>query len=301
MPNAKHYSHIAIIFNPNSTGDAPAIAKKTQTSLRKYIDNNKISLIPTEYAGHAREIANEVAGRFAHPLIISVSGDGGYHEVINGVIDAQTAGSAKKPVVTVIGAGNANDHYRVVHKQKPITKAILNEPRRIDLLKVSLTPKRGVSKSYYAHSYAGIGVTPLVAEELNRHKLNIIKEAKIIITALFTIRPTKIKVDKTHKKIDSLIFANISQMAKVLTLTDDNSLHDGQFEVMEIPHTSIFGLLGVLIRAATVGLRNQPKHDSYEFTLLEDHPLQVDGEIIKCSKNDTVTVTVAKDIVTSLI
>jgi diacylglycerol kinase (ATP) len=302
MGNSKPFTRILIIFNPNSTGDAPAIAKETAQSLQSHYKKEQILLSPTKHAGHATTIAEQAARLYSRPLIISVSGDGGYHEVINGVRSAIDSGKAKDPVVTVIGAGNANDHYRVVHKKRTISEIIDNEPQPIDLIKVIVSPQDGSRpKQYYAHSYVGIGLTPRIAEELNRNKLNPIKEVKIILQALFSIRPTKIEHGGKKYSVDSLIFANISQMAKVLTLTDNNSLHDGKFELIDIKHTNIFGLLLTLLRAATVGLKRQPKSDNYSFALLEDHPLQIDGEIIQCKKNDSVTVSSAKNAVTSLL
>ena len=38
---------------------------------------------PTERAGHARDLAKQAAGT-GRPLIVSVSGDGGYNEVVDG-------------------------------------------------------------------------------------------------------------------------------------------------------------------------------------------------------------------------
>lgn len=300
MKNAKLFSHFAIIYNPNSTGDAPATAKKLQRALRRVVEKDKVLLMPTEYAGHAREIAREIANKHPRPLLISVSGDGGYNEVINGVLSARQSGKSKNPVVTVIGAGNANDHYRVVHKKRSLQEMLDREPRTIDLLKATKRSDSEITDVFYAHSYIGVGITPLIAEELNRNKLNPIKEIRILVKALTTIRPTKLHYDGKDRSIDSLVFANIAQMAKVLTLTDNNSLHDGRFEVIEVPHTNIFGLLASLLRAATVGLKKQPKHEEFTFSLREDHSLQIDGELFECRKGDTIKVAVARDAITTL-
>ncbi len=300
MKNVKLYSHFAIIYNPNSNGDAPAIAKEICKTLSKSVDTKTIIMLPTKAAGHAILLARNAAIDYPHPLIISVSGDGGYNEVINGVIEAIRSQSKCNPVVTVIGAGNANDHYRVVHKQQTISEMITNIPSKIDLLRVTLDEPGKEQQVRYAHSYVGIGLTPLIAEELNRNKLNFFKEIKIMITALYSIRPTRIEHQGKKLLIDSLVFANISQMAKVLTLTDDNSLHDGQFEVIEIKHTTIFGLLVTLIKAATIGLKKQPKSKEYSFSLLEDHPLQIDGEVVSCKQNTRIKVEVARSIISSL-
>ncbi|PLS81854.1 diacylglycerol kinase [Candidatus Saccharibacteria bacterium] len=301
MKSVKQFSLFAIIFNPNSTGDAPSIAKRLRHSLQSVADKRTIRLVPTEYAGHAEMIAYDIACSEAHPLIISVSGDGGYNEVINGVRRAKADNKAKDPVVTVVGAGNANDHYRVVHKRSSLLKRLDKAPRSIDLIRVDVLLPDGKSLIRYAHSYVGVGITPLVAEELNRHKLHPLKELQIIVKTLLTSRSTKIRQDGHVRAVDSLIFANIQQMAKVLTLNDSNSLHDGKFEVVELPHTNIFGLLRTLITSATVGLKAQPKREEYTFTLLKKGSLQVDGELLPCEAESEITVTVAKDAVQILL
>jgi diacylglycerol kinase family enzyme len=66
-----------------------------------------MELLPTDFAGHARDLARSVAVS-GGPLIVSVSGDGGYNEAVNGVLDVP----ASRAVCTVLPAGNANDHHR---------------------------------------------------------------------------------------------------------------------------------------------------------------------------------------------
>lgn len=299
MNKAATYCAIKIIFNPNSTGDAPALAKKTAKDLKKKVDKDVVELVPTKYAGHAEKLAYDFSKKYKKPLIISVSGDGGYHEVVNGVLKAKEDKVAKNPVVTVVGAGNANDHYRTV-VQKPVHIALDHEPKVIDLLRITI--RSGNKETVrYAHSYAGIGITPRVAEELNRHKLNMFKEFNIIRRALFHDRPLEVEIDGKRVKMESLLFANIVEMAKVLTLNDKNSLHDGKFEVVEIRYENRLKLLRTLIRAATLGLKQQPRYKTFSFTMCEDSPIQADGEITALKNGTRVTISVAKDALTTLI
>lgn len=66
------FSHIAIIFNPKSSGDskkqAQALHKKLQTALRRVT----IETIPTKHAGHAELLAYELAKKHANPLIVTL-------------------------------------------------------------------------------------------------------------------------------------------------------------------------------------------------------------------------------------
>ncbi len=66
-----------------------------------------VDLVPTEHAAHATELSRTAAGA-GSPLVVSVSGDGGYNEVVNGVRQAGNERAAS----AVLAAGNANDHRR---------------------------------------------------------------------------------------------------------------------------------------------------------------------------------------------
>ena len=85
------FDRIVIIFNPQSTGDAPrARPGSSRTSSARRLPDVPVDAAPTQHAGHARDLAREAAGT-GRPLIVSVSGDGGYNEVVNGVMDAGNA------------------------------------------------------------------------------------------------------------------------------------------------------------------------------------------------------------------
>src|SRR3954465_12124131 len=82
------FDRIVIVFNPHSTGDAPASAEELRADLTRRLPPlpggppaGPVQLRPPGPAGHAREIAREVAAT-GSPLLVSVSGDGGYNEVV---------------------------------------------------------------------------------------------------------------------------------------------------------------------------------------------------------------------------
>jgi diacylglycerol kinase family enzyme len=81
------FDRIVVIFNPHSTGDGPRLAEELYTDLTTRLPEVPVGLCPTERTGHARDIARETA-QTGHPLIVSVSGDGGYNGVVDGVMQA---------------------------------------------------------------------------------------------------------------------------------------------------------------------------------------------------------------------
>lgn len=288
--NFPDIDHIAIIFNPISTGDAPKLAEKLADSISndKAIKLNA-TLTPTQHAGHAEELAKKISLKYARPLIISVSGDGGYNEVVNGAMNAKLRSKDAAPVVAVVGAGNANDHRRVM-RDDPLMKLIkVNQPKAMDLLRI--TSSSGKERfDRFAHSYIGFGISPQVALRLNRHELNKFRELQIAVKTFFTFEPFVYQMDSKKHVCDSLVFANINEMAKVLKFKDEANVRDGKFEVIEFAHKNRLQLLWRFIFTATSGLDNPPSYSSYSFELPNASDMQLDGEVDKLPARSKVTV-----------
>ncbi|WP_307486194.1 diacylglycerol/lipid kinase family protein [Pseudarthrobacter sulfonivorans] len=100
--------------------------------------------------------------------------------------------------------------------------------------------------------------------------------------------------DGRHRKFDSLVFANIAEMAKYATLSEaDDKLADGQFEVITFPHRPKWRVLLTALRATTQGLGDQPSVSSYRFTTLKPIPYQIDGEVKSVDPKTPVTIECA--------
>lgn len=269
------FSQIIIIYNPNSTGDSKSAAYELRAQLKKELADAAIHLWSTKYAGHAEELAYKAAKRFARPLIISSSGDGGYNEVING---GMRAGNPQG-VFAVLPAGNANDHSRTM-QDRPLWQ-LIKKGRiiRIDLLQMQVRTPDGSESLQYAHSYIGLGLTPVIAAELNRHTLNAFREVLIVIKKFYKYRPFKIRRGNKKLKLNSLIFGNINQMAKVLTLAKENKPADGKFEVIMFPASKKRQLLRRLMKATVSSLETKRKESVYAFEVIKKMPVQLDGEV----------------------
>jgi diacylglycerol kinase (ATP) len=269
------FDRIVIIFNPNSTGDAPELAEELKAELAERLPRVPIELKPTEYAGHARELAKEAADSGA-PLIVSVSGDGGYNEVVNGVMHSP----GTRAVCAVKAAGNANDHRRVTREQ-PLADAIVEgKPRRIDLLRITIGDGPEARTSY-AHSYIGFGLTPVVAIDLEKGGKGSFREMISVVRTFAKFQPFEIALDDgTRRRIDSLVLANIPEMAKVAKLSEAaEQPNDGRFEVILFPHASKAHMLIKALKAATKGLGPQQSVHEFSFTSVKPMPFQLDGEV----------------------
>ncbi len=276
---------VVIIFNPNSTGDSPSMAREFAEAAQKCSNIKSVSLQETKHAGHAHKLAYE-ASTSDTTLVVSVSGDGGYHEVINGVLQAADEGKAHA-LAAVLPGGNANDHYSSFAR-RPLIEALEAEHIvEIDVIAVTVD-----NKKTYAHSYMGLGLTPLVAVELNQHTLSAFKESWLATKTFWKFRPFEIVVDGAHSRFDSLVVANIDRMAKYITIAEDSSLTDGKFEVISWPHLSKFHLAGTLIKSV-LKLGEKPRiTDKLSFSAVKNMPMQLDGEITELESGSFVDIVV---------
>ncbi len=289
MTGTEAFDRMVVIFNPNSTGRAPELAEELRAELADRLPDLPVTMSPTQHAGHGRELAREAAAAGGRPLIVSVSGDGGYNEVVDGVMKAGNP----DVVCAVMAAGNANDHRRTI-RERPLADAVVaGEVYRIDLLRMTIGTGPD-ARTHYAHSYIGLGLTPVVAVDLEKGGKGSFREIVSVVRTFARFRPFTIELeDGSRRSVDSLLFANISEMAKFATLSDGGRPDDGRFEVITVPHTAKWRILGVAIRAATRGLGPQPTATRYGFTTLKPTPMQLDGEVIALDPGTPVCVEVA--------
>jgi diacylglycerol kinase (ATP) len=282
------FDRIVVIFNPQSTGPAPQRAEELAAALAERLPDTPLQLCPTQRAGHARELATHAAAT-GRPLIVSVSGDGGYNEVVDGVMHTANPDA----VCAVLAAGNANDHRRSTSEQPLLDAIVDGKVRRIDLLRLTIGTGTA-AHTRYAHSYIGMGLTPIVAIDLEKGGKGSFKEIVSVVRTFAKFRPFTIHVDPGGvRSLDSLLFANIDEMAKYATLSEDSRPDDGRFEVITLPHTAKWRILGIALKAATRGLGPQPTARHYRFTTTKPTPMQLDGEVIAIEAATPVSVDIA--------
>lgn len=277
--NMREIKSVVIIYNPNSTGDGQKNAEKFAHKLRDAGISAKT--VPTKRRGHAMQLAREYAERPTPTMVVSSSGDGGYNEVINGVLK-----SARPDTVTgVLPSGNANDHYHFVHHGNTVRRIARNDVEQIDVLE--LTMGRTVR---YAHSYIGLGMSSQIGAALTKANLNVFREAWLVLTHLFRVRPVKIKVDGRVRRYDHLVCFNTGRMSKYLTIRNQHRPHDGEFDVVHVKSGSIGGLIRHLLVGVSRGTESDLETDEYSFTCLRDTDIQLDGEVVKCDAGTHVTI-----------
>lgn len=289
-----NYSATTIIYNPNSTsGQAKAKAERLRAKLTKR-GFKHVELVATERAGHAEELAHKAAKKYRRPLIVSVSGDGGYNEVVNGVMQAKLEDNKRQPVCALLPAGNANDHRRSIRK-RPLAWSILHDqPEDMDLLKLRI--KSGSSTQVrYAHSYIGVGITSHAANQLNKESLGPIKEILIVARAVFSFHPVAIsEANGKVKRYDSLIFSNIPRMSKFLRMGKKTDINNGSFRVSTVPYRNQWWVARFVLNFLLLvfGFKNLPQQDSYSFGVLKSELIHLDGEVTKVPSGSKLTLNI---------
>ena len=91
-------------------------------------------------------------------------------------------------------------------------------------------------------------------------------------------------------KLDSLLFGNINQMAKVLTISPENKPDDGLFEVVTFKSSTKAKLIKQIAKAAVLNLNSTKRLKLYKFETIKKLPMQLDGEIISLPARAIVTV-----------
>lgn len=292
------YPLIAVIYNPNSTGSSKELAANFSNRLKAKIPNQPIKLFATKHSGHGEEIAYSLAKKHHDPLIISSSGDGGYNEVINGLMKAQKEGA--RPIAGLLPAGNANDHHRNVTRGDLVDTISTEKPKKIDLLTIKGTyDDEDVFR--YGHSYIGFGLTPHVGKELNKTKLNFITQIGAVARGLFAVHPVELIVDGKVKSYDSIIASNVDSMSKVLKISGPSRLTDGKFEVTIFTKRHKLKLIALLIHASISGVKEDFRTKKFTLKTVDETLVQIDGEVSAFDAETVVTIGIEKKVLRCIV
>ncbi len=283
-----HYPSITILYNPNSTGAGEKNARRFARRLERAQCADRVEVKATERIGHALELAYAAAKKYPDGLIVASSGDGGYNEVVNGVMRANNEGSGA--ATGLLASGNANDHYKALHKPYVVRRIKKGDLRKIDVLKLTATVN-GKPWEHYAHSYIGFGVTSEIGKALNEAELNRANEVVIFLKTLVKSKPFVIKISGKKHELNSIIVSNVGRMSKIFSLSKQAKVDDGLCEVVSVEQ-GMTKLVGTMVKSATVGLPHEKQVKSYTIRTTDPLPVQLDGEVFTLDADCTATVSV---------
>jgi diacylglycerol kinase family enzyme len=288
--------HVVIIFNPQSTKAKKGLVPKFKRELTGLAPYLKVSILKTDHSGHAEELAKAFAAD-ATAAVLSASGDGGYNEVLNGIMSVR---KAFHPALGVLPCGNANDHFHAVARGSTAKHIAEGKVRKLDMLRIDFTDEKGKACTRYAHSYIGFGITSYVRKRLDEKKINAFTEKIVAARSFVDAKPIRIRRLSEEHEVDSLFFTNIKVFAKFFKVKTSKPA-DGKYEVHVVHHTTQLHRAGALLRLNTKKSTVRSRSSEYAFTLLEKAPMQVDGEVIMVAKRSRVVVSLERGALRTII
>lgn len=283
-----YFELAVVLYNPKSTGESERNAKRFAKRLERAKVATAVQVIATTHARHAEELVVELARGDTSLLAISSSGDGGYNELINGALLSNTKGF--QVVTGLLPSGNANDHYKALHKPYVIRRLKAGQLQKVDVLKIKTTIK-GASWERYAHSYIGFGITSEIGRALNATKLTPTKEILVAAKVFLESVAFEAELGGSIQTLHSIIVSNVGKMSKFFKMSKHARVDDGVFEVITA-EADKGKLLSTMVRSATVGVPHEKQAKSFSFITVKALPVQLDGEVFTIDPNSQVTVTI---------
>jgi len=274
---------LAIIYNPIAGGSKQAI--QDIEFAKKCLDDLKLSykLFETEYAGHAIELASQLA-KEGHK-VIGAGGDGTCNEVMHGVISSNSGA-----LCGFIPMGSGNDIPAVIGITPDIKRAC-------EIIAEGYSSKSdiGFAKTDQGveRYFLGIGSQGFDAEVAKRANENQEKNYNsIVIKTLFKWKSKKIRVVMDKDTFEGM--ANLTAVGNGgaygggMYVCQKASVEDGLFDI-SVVDIGKFKLLFQFKRMYSASLLPHPdvfeyqsKNVRIEMAKSEDDPYlcQVDGEVL---------------------
>ncbi len=284
------FEQAVVLYNPKSTGESERNAKRFGRRLVRAKLADDVQVIATTHAGHAEELVAGLVQKHKTLLAVSSSGDGGYNELVNGALQPKPRGHS---VVTgLVPSGNANDHYKALHKPYVIRRLKAGQLQVVDVLKIQTTI-HGKQWERFAHSYIGFGITSEIGKALNETKLTPTKEILVTAKAFLESEPFEVKIGASTQTLHSIIVSNVGKMSKFFKMSKSARVDDGLFEVITAEADKA-KLLGVMVKSAMLGVPHEKQAKSFSFSTVTALPVQLDGEVYTIDSSAKVTVTIQR-------
>ncbi len=205
-----------VIANPSAGRADGSVLARLVSSLRTH--GVEPEVVATAARGHASELARQAVEE-GRRYLIAVGGDGTVHEVVNGMVDAETGTlRGDDPVLGVVGGGSGCDLLRTFgldrHPEVLARHLATDTTTRIDLGRVRCTGPDGAPRVRVFANVAEVGYGGSVARLANRlpRRVGQARYAAAIVGAVPHFRrvDTTVEVDggTTREAVCNVVVAN---------------------------------------------------------------------------------------------
>lgn len=247
-----------------------------------------IELQPTEYSGHAEEIAKDAVHK-NYDIIFAAGGDGTMSQVVNGVL---SSGKENLPAIGLIPLGSGND-LALSLKIEPKVDHILtliknNKPKATD---VGIVTLHDGSKRYFINE-CSLGMGPEVVKRIEGSRTlgASLTYLKAIITTFFTHKPERVHIKTNNYEWEGtarvLAVANGKAFGHSIYIAPDAELDDGKLNMFLCKGLPLVKFLLYLQAIKSPKKINDNKWIDYrqiEEIRIESQnvmPVEADGELI---------------------
>ena len=247
-------------------------------------ENAEVTVIETEYAGHARDLAMDI-DMTNYDGFCCIGGDGTMHEAINGLLKRK---DKKRFPLGLITGGTGNSFMCDMNCQDPIdaTKRILSGNRRfIDVLECNSN-----GDVYYAFNLVGWGMPTDInnlAEKMRWLGTQRYNVATLIEVMRNSKRFAELKVNGESITDDFafIIACNTIHVGKGMKMAPKAQLDDGLVDIIIVPKVNRFSLLKLFPKLFTGEHINSPELqykqvNSFSIIPKENNKLNIDGELL---------------------
>ena len=247
-------------------------------------ENAEVTVIETEYAGHARDLTMDV-DMTNYDGFCCIGGDGTMHEAINGLLKRK---DKKRFPLGLITGGTGNSFMCDMNCQDPIdaTKRILSGNRRfIDVLECNSN-----GDIYYAFNLVGWGMPTDInnlAEKMRWLGTQRYNVATLIEVMRNSKRFAELKVNGESITDDFafIIACNTIHVGKGMKMAPKAQLDDGLVDIIIVPKVNRFSLLKLFPKLFTGEHINSPELqykqvNSFSIIPKENNKLNIDGELL---------------------
>lgn len=160
-----------LIANPGAGGGRDAVLPRLVAALDARGLAHDVAV--TEGRGHATELARHAVENDGRRFVVAVGGDGTVHEVVNGLVDAETGlARGDRPVLGAVAGGTGCDFVRTFGLDRApevLADHLLGEQTLpIDLGRIRLTGTDGRARTVLFANVAEAGYGGLVTALANR-------------------------------------------------------------------------------------------------------------------------------------